>query len=157
MGIIVIEKIDSVLPKYKITKTGPIQISYCRTSISQEKGPISLEIEESFLEGGIAEITLELKHRDLQLRKKAIEANGGYFCSICGFDFEKYYGELGKNFIEVHHKIPISDGERQNTTNDVVVVCANCHRILHRNGKMPVPVEQLKKEIRELQKLRKKE
>jgi predicted HNH restriction endonuclease len=27
----------------------------------------------------------------------------GFVCQSCGFDFEKTYGELGKNFIHVHH------------------------------------------------------
>ena len=71
------------------------------------------------------------------------------YCEICGFDFEKKYGEIGKNFIEGHHKLPISEitGEYNKiTSRDIVLVCSNCHRILHR--KRPwLTVEELKRLI----------
>lgn len=43
----------------------------------------------------------------------------GYKCAVCGFDFEKIYGQLGKNFIEVHHMIPVSEKERENDVNNL--------------------------------------
>jgi 5-methylcytosine-specific restriction enzyme A len=73
------------------------------------------------------------------------------YCEICGFDFEKKYGEVGKNFIEGHHKLPISEiTEEYNkiTSKDIALVCSNCHRILHR--KRPwLTVEELKELIKE--------
>ncbi|MZF04043.1 HNH endonuclease, partial [Bacillus anthracis] len=55
-------------------------------------------------------------------------------CEICGFDFHKIYGELGKDFIEGHHTIPVSqlkEGEKTRIE-DIIMVCSNCHRMLHR-------------------------
>lgn len=62
-------------------------------------------------------------------------------CQICGFSFTKRYGELGVGYIEAHHKIPLSDlDEAQKTKKqDIIFVCANCHRMLHR--KNPVILE----------------
>ncbi len=31
----------------------------------------------------------------------------GTVCKGCGFDFEKTYGDLGKDFIHVHHITPL--------------------------------------------------
>jgi hypothetical protein len=54
-------------------------------------------------------------------------------CSLCGFDFEKVYGEIGRGFIEAHHIIPVSTaGERTIGIEDYRAVCSNCHRMIHR-------------------------
>ncbi|MDM8556728.1 HNH endonuclease [Desulfococcaceae bacterium HSG7] len=61
----------------------------------------------------------------------------GYQCQICKMKFEKVYGEIGKNFAEAHHIIPLAQLEttQRTTINDLVTVCANCHRMLHKlNG-----------------------
>lgn len=145
MGI-KIEKIERFLPKYKITSTGIVLIT--------NKVPVSQETSKDVLEGGIKEIIRELSYRNPQLRSKAITENGGYFCFICGFDFEAFYGDAGKNIIEVHHKIPLSDGERMTTTKELAVVCANCHRVIHHKEEQ-IDVNELKKIIEERRKLKK--
>jgi len=54
-------------------------------------------------------------------------------CSLCGFDFEKVYGEVGRGYIEAHHIIPVSTaGERDVKIEDYQAVCSNCHRMIHR-------------------------
>jgi len=60
--------------------------------------------------------------------------NGKLFCEICNFDFGKKYGNRGKDYIEAHHKTPISQikGVVKLTINDLSMVCSNCHRMLHR-------------------------
>lgn len=67
------------------------------------------------------------------LKKAALES-GKLHCHICGFDFFKTYGELGKGFIECHHTVPVSSyAENQKTRmKDLVLVCSNCHHMLHR-------------------------
>lgn len=56
----------------------------------------------------------------------------GYKCAVCGFDFEKIYGQPGKNFIEVHHMVPVSEKEQENNVNNLRPLCPNCHRMIHR-------------------------
>ncbi len=57
-----------------------------------------------------------------------------YTCQVCGLRFEELYGELGREFAEAHHKVPLShlEGEVKSTIDDLATVCANCHRMLHR-------------------------
>ena len=55
-------------------------------------------------------------------------------CEVCGFDFHATYGELGRDYAECHHTKPISTMQPGDTTKlaDLAIVCANCHRMLHR-------------------------
>lgn len=77
-------------------------------------------------------------------------ANGALFCEVCGFSFDTY-GERGKDYIEAHHDVPVSDLGDDGVSNidDIKMVCANCHRILHR--KRPwLKVDELKSLIQSL-------
>lgn len=53
---------------------------------------------------------------------------------------EAIYGELGTGYIEAHHKVPVALIEEGETTklSDLAALCANCHRMIHRNGLMSV-------------------
>ncbi|MCA1337478.1 HNH endonuclease [Pseudooceanicola marinus] len=54
--------------------------------------------------------------------------------------FSDVYGDLGAGYIEAHHKIPVSSLDEASCTHisDLAALCANCHRIIHKNGLMPV-------------------
>jgi hypothetical protein len=61
--------------------------------------------------------------------------NGLLGCEICGLSFVEIYPKsLGEDFIEVHHKTPLSQIEStiRTTLDDLLLVCANCHRMIHR-------------------------
>lgn len=59
-------------------------------------------------------------------------------CRVCGFDFASVYGDLGKQFIEAHHIRPVATLEAGEMTrlSDLVAICSNCHRMLHRRPGM---------------------
>lgn len=59
-------------------------------------------------------------------------------CEVCEFDFEKKYGEHGKDYCEVHHKIPLAYAGTGTVTHlhDLAIVCSNCHRMLHRGPEL---------------------
>lgn len=79
-------------------------------------------------------------------RRLAIKAHG-YKCMACGFDFEEKYGELGKEFIEVHHVVPLSSRTEVvnvNPETDLICLCANCHRMVHRKKNYVPDLEELK-------------
>ena len=67
---------------------------------------------------------------------KKLKKQLGYVCQSCNFDFEKVYGDVGKEYIEAHHLIPMSElkkGEsRTLTKKDFSVLCSNCHRMIHK-------------------------
>ena len=53
----------------------------------------------------------------------------------CQFDFSaRYPASLGEVFIEVHHVLPLGaqDQPRRTTFADLLLVCSNCHRMIHR-------------------------
>ncbi|MED4210801.1 EVE domain-containing protein [Priestia megaterium] len=84
--------------------------------------------------------------RDPKNRKKAIEIHG-LNCYVCGFNFEEAYGERGRDFIEIHHIKPLSSLKEAvaiNPKTDLVPLCANCHRMIHRRKNEVLTVEQLK-------------
>lgn len=55
-------------------------------------------------------------------------------CFVCGFSFSKNYGKHGDKFIEAHHLTPISELTEETKTKleDIVLVCSNCHKMIHR-------------------------
>jgi 5-methylcytosine-specific restriction protein A len=75
----------------------------------------------------------------------------GYSCQVCGFDFEKRYGDIGTGFIEVHHINPLSESEGCAATDpikDLLPVCSNCHSMLHRQKPL-LKVEAVKSRIKQ--------
>ncbi|MFA8299485.1 MAG: HNH endonuclease [Hyphomicrobiales bacterium] len=70
-------------------------------------------------------------------------------CEVCGFSFEEHYGSMGHGYIEAHHKLPFTDNDFYGETkmDDLVLVCSNCHRMLHR-GDIPLSVSELKELVK---------
>lgn len=73
-------------------------------------------------------------------------------CEVCNFDFAKIYGDKGDGYIEGHHTFPVhrmSPEGQPTTVNDIALVCANCHRMLHRIRPLP-SINQLKEIVNRL-------
>ena len=104
-------------------------------------------------EGKVEEKKVAIRNRSQKLRDEAIyfySQNGGLKCCICGFSFEETYGDLGKGYIEIHHEKPIFQYDEigteqfmQDALQNVKPVCANCHRMLHRDSKHPLAISEL--------------
>jgi 5-methylcytosine-specific restriction endonuclease McrA len=64
---------------------------------------------------------------------KACKQRDGFRCRVCEQTFEEIYGDLGRGFAESHHLYPLSRKKNSTKTSvdDLVTVCANCHRMLH--------------------------
>jgi len=63
----------------------------------------------------------------------ALSMEGALRCEVCEFDFAHVYGELGKEYIEVHHVRPLHEPGPANTRpEDLALLCSNCHRMIHR-------------------------
>ncbi len=96
------------------------------------------DLTGEFPEGKLVERTHKSRERNNQVIALAKESfkktHGRLYCQICGFDFEKEYGEIGKDFIEGHHTIAVSDmtPEHKTKIEDIAMLCANCHRMIHK-------------------------
>lgn len=96
------------------------------------------QIEEELqkaTEGVIKEVTFFRSKRNRKIRNLCA-GRDNYTCQVCGFNFEKTYGERGKGFIEIHHKNPMAnfDGEHEIKLEDLVALCSNCHSMIHYGG-----------------------
>lgn len=109
---------------------------------------------ETVTEGKSEKKESMVKSRSRRLREAALshyrEADGGIRCAVCGFDFRQAYGELGKDYIELHHEHPIcqySDEGVEKILKEALAnirpLCANCHRMIHRDRKRNMTVEEL--------------
>lgn len=97
-----------------------------------------------YAEGKSKTVTSKTYDRSPHARQACIE-HYGYTCCVCGFNFEKVYGALGENYIEVHHLKPVADIGKEyliDPIKDLRPVCANCHRMLHKQ-RPPLAVEEL--------------
>lgn len=77
-------------------------------------------------------------------KKKAFyREHGALFCQLCAFNYRDKYGERGEGFIECHHIMPLSMLAEARTTGleDLLLVCANCHRVIHRHRPWLTPDE----------------
>lgn len=95
-------------------------------------------------EGAVLRVEVNRYERSPANRAACI-AHYGLACKACGLKFEKFYGQLGNGYIQVHHRTPVSKlGEDYfvNPITDLVPVCANCHAMLHRTDP-PMTVEEL--------------
>ena len=81
-------------------------------------------------------------HRKIE-RNRTAAKNAKKFhgtrCQACDLKFDERYGAIGQDFIEAHHLRPISSLEEgvsvtYDVASDFAVLCANCHRIIHRSA-----------------------
>lgn len=104
-----------------------------------------LSNDEIMYEGAARTVSINAYERSPAARAKCI-AHHGCRCVVCSFDFAQVYGELGRNFIHVHHIVPLSEIRREyevDPIRDLVPICPNCHAIIH-STRPALKVEQLK-------------
>lgn len=124
------------LPRLRRTAEA-IRQNYQSALLSGEEDRGETEDEE-YPEGKILFKLHKVRERNATLIKKkkqrVLEKTGSLACEVCGFDFNKVYGALGYGFAECHHVLPVSSlpPEYQTKLSDLAIVCANCHRMLHR-------------------------
>lgn len=69
---------------------------------------------------------------------KLVKKKKGCTCEVCEVNFGERYGAIGEGYIEAHHQKPLSSikGTKvaMDPVTDFAVLCANCHRMVHRSG-----------------------
>ncbi|HIE56198.1 MAG TPA: hypothetical protein EYP90_13670, partial [Chromatiaceae bacterium] len=99
--------------------------------------PEEIETSKDIFEGAKKTITINAYERDASARKLCLNHYDSYKCQICEMNFEEIYGELGVNFIHVHHIKPLYTIKEKyliNPIQDLIPVCPNCHAMLHRSN-----------------------
>ena len=102
------------------------------------------------IEGQKKEYYVTRYERKRENRLNAIKIHGTH-CMICGFDFGEFYGEAGKGYIEVHHIVPLFEKDAEvavNPETDLVCLCSNCHRMVHRKKNGVYSVDEVKKMVK---------
>ena len=105
--------------------------------------------QKAYTEGTPNQVLVTKYERNPFARKTCIE-HYGLTCSVCQFNFEDRYGELGKNFIHVHHLKQVATIGKEykiDPINDLRPVCPNCHAMIHKR-KAPYSIEEIKEIIK---------
>jgi 5-methylcytosine-specific restriction protein A len=131
-----------------------------RATVATTKKQVVLPFNyEEYVEGQRAKREASFFARNPRLVNDA-KNHYGYQCQACLFRYSDRYGDIGEDFIEVHHLNPLS--ERRRTAEDrrltsldqVAVLCANCHRMIHRMIRRlgsPVSIADFKQHLKVLE------
>lgn len=89
----------------------------------------AIQDEAHFKEGGRQYVTHLMAERSKDV-VAAVKKTKTWLCDICKVDFNEKYGV---HYIEAHHKIPISTYSSRYIikTQDLVLLCPNCHKAVH--------------------------
>ncbi|MFK4136555.1 HNH endonuclease [Pseudomonas luteola] len=143
-GIFIEQCLSDITPVNAATEASGI------SSAVNEQSPFYTYPDElsegvEYIEGLSKQSVVNRYERSIGARNACL-AHHGYKCAACTFDFESVYGVIGRDFIHVHHVVPLASIGRNyqiDPLNDLVPVCPNCHAMLHRMDP-PMSVEQLR-------------
>lgn len=85
-------------------------------------------------EGAVERRMVNRYERSRSNRAIAILAHGRR-CTVCGFEFSVAYGDWARGYVEIHHLEAMhlmSTPRIINPIEDLVPLCSNCHRMVHR-------------------------
>ncbi len=84
------------------------------------------------------QVERRVRERSSMLRAAKLLGHGTV-CSGCGTDYGKRAGGLGVHALDVHHLEPLATrGAGVTGLEELAVVCASCHRMLHGDAGSPV-------------------
>ena len=132
-----------------ISKWLPLMMGLSLSLLHVEKLDTTSSQVEGEEEGRRFEVTTTRYERS-PINRTLCLATHGYSCKVCGFNFEARYGEIGHEYIQVHHLTPVSlmgDGFIVNPATDLAPVCPNCHAMLHKKNP-PYTIEELKNKLK---------
>jgi 5-methylcytosine-specific restriction protein A len=142
-------RIKDFIPE--LTSKSLIRVGGCWYACDSEVAsalPEELEDCDKLVEGAAKTVTINAYERNSVARSMCLE-HYGYSCRVCSFNFESTYGELGRNYIHVHHIVALSEVEGEyvvDPVNDLVPVCPNCHAMIHA-VRPCLSIEQLKSHL----------
>lgn len=139
-----IQKFDPKNPGWRATTLGLSLIDH--TICLKTEGVLPTEeFSKDLTEGNFLSVLVNKYERNPTARKICLDYHG-FDCQVCGVNFSSEYGSIGKDFIHVHHIIPLATIKERyvvDPINDLVPVCPNCHSMLHITDP-PMSLEKLK-------------
>ena len=114
-------------------------------SMAELIGYDEVEGETLDVEGTIIEAMIRRRERSPRNRLLCLSIHGNH-CAVCGLVPTDQYGDAGE-IIEVHHLEPLGLIEvprHYDPRTDLVPLCPNCHRAIHRRRPVPYTPEELK-------------
>ena len=122
--------------------------AFPRQVLPDENFPESALSQQLFNDGAVRKVEINSYERDPKARKACLQKHGTR-CAVCKISFEEYYGQVGKDFIHVHHLDPLGrrrKAKRIDPIKDLIPVCPNCHAMLHTSDP-PLSISELKEII----------
>ena len=136
-----------LIREYADARVATIPSKVLNDMAAQESGETD---RKTRTEGGKTVYISYKRERDPALRSDALDIHG-YNCAVCQFDFAKAYGRWGDGYAEVHHLIQLGGAnsiEREtDPLTDLTVLCANCHRMVHRKRGTALTIDELKAKL----------
>ncbi|WP_459625475.1 HNH endonuclease [Burkholderia sp. 3C] len=107
-----------------------------RVGLTASESTEPLKLDAEFTEGRLITELHSRRERQPKLRERLLSSrrsSGKLFCEMCGAPPLSTNAELKEAHFEAHHIIPLSNtGIRITGISDLALLCANCHRLLHR-------------------------
>lgn len=137
---------------YKVLKDKEVERLFSKVSTTRPKveraapapkAPEAMTLEA--IEGLMAEGRLLRRSRNDALRRTVLQASKGV-CAACDTDFAQRLGELGWSLLQVHHIEKLSERIDASVTKaeDLAVLCANCHALIHADKAKPKSLKRLR-------------
>ena len=103
----------------------------------------------TYPDGAVVRIEVNRYERSPEARRACI-AYHGTSCAACDFSFERVYGEIGREFIHIHHVVAVSQlgsSYQLDPITDLIPLCANCHAMAHQGVSTPRTAAELRRII----------
>lgn len=101
---------------------------------------------ETAVEGAATES--RSKQRNPRLRRTALARAKGV-CEVCHVNYRAVAGGLGERCLVVHHKNQLKDIDQpvETRVEDLAVVCANCHMMIHSDREKAMKLHVLRRKL----------
>ena len=169
-SVIKVTKLDSLIQEWLVAGSNDLKLHYLKDATEPQdiasledffgthmsgnfSMPEEINTDEKLYEGTKLSVLVNKYERNPKARRECI-ARWGTRCKVCECDFVERYGEIGENFIHVHHIIPLSQiGATYiiDPINHLVPVCPNCHAMIHKGRPEPYTIDQIKTFLRNQQ------